>query len=156
MQLLTSDDGVGWRKHGPVTVDGQDVAPFFASGTFFPSADGPVFLGVTGTASTQPATSEQAHVYYDKSKVGHGLGDKHYAAYRVDLERNDLKTIFSIPWEARSEYEHREYTLLPYSTTVYDPLKDRLLVYVEAIGPETKALGLNETIERVVVYECLL
>ena len=117
---------------------------------------GPVFLGVTGTASTQSATSEKEHVFYDKSKVGHGLGEKHFAAYRVDLQDMDLKTIFVAPWEARSEYEHKEYTLLPYSSTVHDSVKNRVLMYVEAIGPETKSLGLNETIERVLVYECLL
>ena len=151
MQLATSADGIRWQKLGLLTIDGKDVNPFFASGSLFLGATGPVFLGVTGTASRRPATSEQEHVFYDRGRVGHGLGEKHFAAYRLDFRDMDLKTIFVAPWEARSEYEHKEYTLLPYSSAVYDPLKSRVLLYVEAIGPESKSIGLNETIERVLV-----
>ncbi len=156
MQLVTSADGISWRKHGLLTVDGSDVNPLFVSGSIFPGLSGPIFLGTARTAPKPGEASEKDHVFYDKGKVGHGMGEKHFVAYRIDIANLNLETIFQAPWKARSEYEHEEYTLLGYSSAVYDPFNERVLLYVEAIGPESKTIGLNETIERVLVFECRL
>ena len=155
MQLITSVDGINWTKHGLLTVDGDEVIPFFASGSIFAGVSRSIFMGITRTVP-KPDASTEGHVFYDKGKVGHGMGEKHFVAYRIDFENLNLETIFRAPWKARSEYEHEEYILLGYSSAVYDPFKDRVLLYVEAIGPESKSIGLNETIERVLVFECNL
>jgi hypothetical protein len=155
-QLATSADGIRWQKHGLLTVDGRAVDPFFVSGSLYPEAAGPVVLGIANTASAQPTRSEREQIFYDERRVAHGVGERHFAAYQIDFREMDLKTVFSAPWEARSEHEHLEQPLLGYSSVLRDPFKDRLLLYVEAIGPESERVGLNETVERVLVYECLL
>jgi len=158
MQLLTSTDGIDWKKHGLLSVDGKEVNPLFASGSIFPGSPGPIFIGVSRTS--QPREEIETHqveqVFYDKGKVAHGEGAKYFTAYRIDFENLNLQTIFQAPWKASSEYEHKEYPILGYSSVIYDPFKGRVLLYIEAIGPESKKIGLNETIERVLVFECCL
>ena len=151
MALATSTDGIIWRKHGPLRVDGQELNPFRTSGTTFSGTSGPIFMGI----SARPVDKSLQYVYYDKGKVPHGR--KHdFVAYEIDAKDMNLLTIFRAPWEARSRYEHQECPLLGYSSLIYDSFKNRLLFYTEAIGPESKKLGLNETMERVLVYECQL
>ena len=78
----------------------------------------------------------------------------HFAAYRLDAKKRNLETVFKAPWTPLSPYEHHEHPLLGYSSLVFDPMKNRMLVYVEAIDPKlSRAIGLNETVERLLVYE---
>jgi len=68
-----------------------------------------------------------------------------------------LETIFRTPWQPQSKYEHKKHPLLGYASLVYDPLKNRILTYIEAIdGTLTRQIGLNETVERLLLYETIL
>ena len=147
--LATSQDGINWTKHGPLRVDQKEQDRFRMSGTTFSGTSGPIFIGVSARLGGESLD----YVFYDEGKVPHGR--KHdFVAYEVDLKDTNLRTIFRAPWEARSKYEHKECPLLGYSSLVHDPVKDRLLFYTEAIGRESEKIGLNETIERVLVFEC--
>jgi len=162
MVLATSADGVKWKKHGPLRVDGKELNRFRMSGTTFAGASGPIFMGVSernpieAAVSGEAETSNVEHVFYDEWKVPHGMRKNDFVAYRIDYGNVNLETIFRAPWEARSRYEHKEYPLLGYSSLVYDPFRNRVMLYLEAIGLESKKMGLNETIERVLAYECPL
>lgn len=153
MQLATSRDGLRWDKHGLLTVDGQRMDMFYTSGSIFPGASGPVFLGVARTAE-KPEGVE--NIFDDKWKLDFALWHYDFVAYRLDVDRVNLETIFSTPWLPRSEYEHEEHPLHNYCSVVHDPFRKRFLLYVEAIGRDSKAPTLNESVERVVVYECKL
>jgi hypothetical protein len=151
--LATSLDGMEWTKHGPLTVDGEDRIAFL-SGSFFPCSQGPMFLGI----ETQLADSRQRKadvVYADEHGIGHGGGSTpHFVAYLLHRREADLETIYRAPWQPGSEFEHSEHPLLGYSSLAYDPSEDRILAYLEAIDPrKSRAIGLNETVERTVVYE---
>jgi hypothetical protein len=150
--LAVSTDGVTWQKLGPLTIDGQD-RHVFLNGTLFAGATGVVYVGLE-KADPFPADladEEQA----DTHGVAHGAGPRrHFAAYGLDRQRMDLETIFSAPWEPGSEYEHPDHPLLGYSSLVWDPVRSRMLIYVEAIDPKlTVHMGLNGTVERLLVYE---
>ena len=93
--------------------------------------------------------------YADGYGVGHGGGPKPtFVAYEIDRERMNLEPLFSEEWVPLSNYEHPEHPLLGYASLLDDQNADRLLIYLESIDPEfTKAIGLNETVERTIVYE---
>ena len=66
----------------------------------------------------------------------------------------NLETIFCVQWTPQSEYEHKRHPLLGYTSLVYDSIGNRILIYLEAIDRElTRQMGLNETVERVILYE---
>jgi len=72
----------------------------------------------------------------------------------MDYRTMNLETIFRAPWEPGSPYEHPEHPLLGYASLVYDPLRHRVLTYVEAIERyRAERIGLNETVERLLLYE---
>jgi len=153
--LATSTDGIFWRKHGVFTIDDSDQLTFL-SGTIFSGTCGPVFMGVEKRPE-QLSPNKEGQVYADKYKVSHGAGSTFFAAYSIDYRNMNLETIFRARWEPKSEYEHKEQPLLGYSSLVYDPIKKRMLTYVEAIdGVLTKKMGINETVERVLLYETML
>ena len=154
--LAISVDGVEWAKHGPLTVDGTERIAFL-SGSFFPASQGLMFLGIeTQLADTREKRADV--VYADEHGIGHGGGSvPHFVAFLLDRRNRNLETIFRAPWTPGSDYEHNEHPLLGYASLVYDPSGNRILAYLEAIDPEkTRAIGLNETVERVVVYEMRL
>jgi len=154
MQLITSSDGVSWKKHGLLTVDGKEADMFYTSGSIFPGASGPIFLGVSRTASMPDSPVED--IFHDKWKLDFALWDYHFVAYRIDFKGPNLETIFRAPWVARSEFEHEEHPLHNYCSVVHDPFEERVLLYVEAIGRDSKNPTLNESVERVLVFECSL
>ena len=150
--LATSSDGISWKKHGVLAIDGSDQ-PAFLSGTIFAGTSGPLFMGLERLRDDQSAREDE--VYADEHRVGHGGGPvPNFVAYNLDYRNMNLEPIFRAPWEPRSPYEHREHPLLGYASLVYDPLRHRILTYVEAIeGDSTKRIGLNETVERLLLYE---
>lgn len=153
--LATSSDGISWRKQGVLTVDGSDRLAFL-SGTIFSSTSGLLFMGLERPQGDPPTGDGEGHA----GQLGllHGSGPSpSFVAYGVDLGNMNLETIYRSPWVAGSPYEHGEHPLLGYSSLVYDPLKHRMLNYVEAIDAElTKRISLNETVERVLLYETQL
>jgi hypothetical protein len=153
--LATSSDGISWKKHGVFTIDGSDRLAF-PSGTIFASTSGPLFAGLERPQGDP--SSREDEVYADGYRVGHGGGPvPNFVAYNVDHRNMNLETIFRTPWEPASPYEHREHPQLGYSSLVYDPLKHRVLTYVGAIERyPTGRIGLNETVERLLLYETLL
>jgi hypothetical protein len=153
-QLITSCDGVHWVKHGPMRVDGEEQYMFYASGTVLAGASGPIFLGVARTAPRLQAPV--ADILDDDWKRDNARWHYDFVAFRVDRRRVNFETIFRAPWVARSEYELEAHPLHNYCSVVHDPYEDRLLLYVEAIGPDSRAPSLNESVERVLVFECRL
>jgi len=156
--LAVSTDGTAWSKQGVLTVDGEDKRVFL-SGTLFATASGVMFAGLElESRQTGIEVSGGEVVYADKHRVGHGGGPgPSFAAYLIDLRNRNLETIFRTPWEGQSEYEHPQHPLLGYGSLVYDPLKNRVLTYVEAIdGKMSRKMGLNETVERLLLYETKL
>ena len=149
--LATSFDGITWKKHGVFTTDGEDRIQFI-SGSIFSGTGGPVFVGQEMQLSGEQ--TDKSVVTYDKVKIGHGGGYAHFVAFHMDVRNMNLETIYRALWTAESEYEHPEHPCLGYSSLVYDPFKNRMLMYIEALDPKlTRAIGLNETVERVLVYE---
>ena len=151
--LATSVDGIHWSKHGPLTIDGVDQ-PAFLNGSMFAGTNGPLFMGVGRLDWSVP----EGVKYADEYRIGHADGPpRDFVAYSLDSRNLDLETIFRAPWEPLSPYEHREHPLLGYGSLVFDPLRNRMLIYVEAIdGNLTKQIGLNETVERLLLYETKL
>ena len=150
--LAISIDGISFRKEGPLSVDGKDHLCFL-SGTLFAGEGGPIFMGLETQLSDSRRRSNGV-VYADEHGIGHGGGPTPlFVAYRLRRESRNLETIFRAEWVPKSAYEHADHPLLGYSSLVH--LADRNLVmnYVEAIDPEyTRAIGLNETVERLLVY----
>lgn len=153
--LATSHDGIVWTKRGLFTVDGGDRLAFL-SGTIFPGADGPVFVGLE--RPQEDPTMHSVEGPPDQRGLLHGTGPSpSFVAYNMDTENMNLETVFHSPWTAGSPYEHSQHPLLGYSSLLYDPLKHRMLNYVEAIDPRlTTEITLNGTVERVLLYETLL
>jgi hypothetical protein len=150
--LATSVDGIEWRKQGVFKTDGEDRT-HFVSGSIFSGASGPVFMGLEIQLSDSRDDRDDV-VYADDGKIGHGGGNPHFVSYLVDVKDLNLETLFRAPWTALSEYEHERHPCLGYSSLVFDPTKSRILMYIEALDPKlTRAIGLNETVERQLVYE---
>jgi hypothetical protein len=150
--LATSEDGMNFEKRGTMTIDAEDRLAFL-SGTIFPSNNGPVFVGLETKLSDSRKRSPDV-VYADDHGIGHGGGPpSNFVAYRLRADRLDLQTVVRVPWTPLSQYERPDHPLLGYSSLLIDPHEDRLLMYVESIDPQyTKAMGLNETVERVLAY----
>ena len=151
--LATSSDGVEWNKHGPLTIEGTDQLAVL-SGTIFAGTNGPLFMGLERyLTDSRTVTADMA--YADQHRVGHGGGPiPRFVAYNIDYRNMNLERIFYREWEPLSEFEHPKHPLLGYASLVYDPLRNRMLSYVEAIDPVlTKQIGLNETVERLLLYE---
>ncbi len=151
--LATSRDGVSWTKLGALSIDGQDELAFL-SGSLFPGGTGILFIGTEMVETLDPRV---AHVAADKHAVRHGSSMVHFCAYRIDVSGRNLESILRVPWEASSPVEHPDHPLLGYSTSFYDLKGQRFLLYVEAVDSKhTGKVGLNETVERVLVYETKL
>lgn len=150
--LAVSRDGVSWEKRGPLTVDGEERIAFL-SGSFLPGSSGPMFVGLESSLSDSRSRSEEVE-YADEHGIGHGGADTFAVGYALDLLARDLRTVYRRYWEPSSEYEHPRYPLLGYSTVILDTDGNRYLIFVEAIDAKlTKKVGLNGTVERVLVYE---
>ncbi|MBD3352978.1 MAG: hypothetical protein GF364_15960 [Candidatus Lokiarchaeota archaeon] len=148
--FAVSKDGIKWKKLGKLTIDGKEELAFL-SGKLFPGATGLIFIGTEMIEQIDPKV---AHVEADKHAVRHGSSMVNFCAYHVDLHNLNLDSIMRIPWEPLSPYEHKDHPLLGYSTSLYDPNANRILLYVEILdGEHTKKVGLNETVERVLVYQ---
>ena len=152
--FATSSDGISWKKRGVLTTEGLD-RPVFLSGTIFAGTSGPLFIGLERLEDNR---SQREEVFADEYRVGHGSGPvRNFVGYNLDYRNMNLELVFRAPWEPRSKYEHKEQSLLGYGSLVYDPLRNRMLTYVEAIdGQFTKKMGLNQTVERLLLYETLL
>jgi hypothetical protein len=154
--LAMSRDGIRWEKRGRLTIDGVDRRAFL-SGSFYAGSCGPLFIGIE-TQLKDTTDSKADVVYADDHKVGHGGGSKpQFCAYILDYRNLNLETVFRAPWVPRSDFEMPDHPLLGYSSSIYDPQGARVLMYVEAIdGKLSRAIGLNETVERLLVYEASL
>ena len=152
--LATSADGVSWKKRGPFTIDGQDRFAFL-SGTLFAGSNGPLFIGIERLGDDR---APREVVYADEHHIGHGTGPApSFVAYNMDYRNMNLELIFRQRWTPLSDYERDDQPLLGYASLVHDRSKNRLLTYVEAIDKGlTKRMGLNETVERLLLYETIL
>jgi hypothetical protein len=151
--LAISRDGIEWKKHGVLKIDGQEQFAFL-SGSLFPGVNGPVFLGCQMVAEIDQGVEHEAA---DKHGVKHGHSLVSFCAYNLDYRNMNLETIFRAKWEPASPYEHEKHPLLGYTTTLHDPNENRILMYVESIdGHYTQKMGLTETVERVLVYDTKL
>ena len=136
-------------------MDGSDRLAFL-SGTIFAGSDRPLFMGLE-----RPQGDPLAHIgkgHPDQRGLLHGTGSSpSFVAYNLDCSNLNLETVFRSPWVAGSPYEHQQRPLLGYSSLLYDPLKHRMLNYVEAIDARlTSQITLNGTVERVLLYETRL
>ena len=137
MALAVSSDGKNWTKLGVLTINGSSQPEYFLlSGTIHAGSLGPIFIGtetldlVRGAALT-----------------------KYFAAYVIDYRNCNLERIFTARWEPGSRYEHPEYPIHTYCNVVYDTLRDRWLIWVEAVDPiYSKEPGLNTEVDRVLLY----
>jgi hypothetical protein len=153
--LALSNDGVHWRKRGPLTVDGGDHIAFL-NGSLVPGCTGPLFVGLESSLADGRQKSDEV-VYADEHGIGHGSSDTFAVAYLLDHRAGNLEPLYRVYWEPGSRYEHPRYPLLGYSSIIWDEPRSRYLIYVEAIDAElTKRIGINETVERVLVYESSL
>jgi hypothetical protein len=151
--LATSTDGIKWKKYGTLRIDGDDELAFL-SGSLFPASTGIIFIGTEMIEQLDPKV---AHEDADKHAVRHGSSMVHFCAYKLNLTDLNLEPIMRIPWEPLSDIEHKDHPLLGYSTSIYDKKNNRFLMYVEAVdGEHTGKMGLNATVERVLVYETSL
>ncbi len=154
--LAVSTDGLTWVKKGVLSIDGEDTVCFL-NGSLFASGSGPIFVGIR-TRLDDSRARKPGVVYADEHSIGHGGGPRpEFVAYRVDESAMNLETVCREPWYGLSPYEHPEHPLLGYSSLVVDAGRDRALFYVEAIDPKlTEAIGINSTVERLLVYEMSL
>jgi hypothetical protein len=120
----------------------------------FAASSGVVFLGVR-TKLDDSREQKSEVVYADKHGIGHGGGPRpKFVAYLLDEKRMNLETLFAEDWYGLSPYEHPEHPLLGYSSTAFDSKRNRFLFYTEGLDPEyTEAIGINSTVERLLVYE---
>jgi hypothetical protein len=151
--LAVSIDGLSWEKRGTLTIDGEESVCFL-NGSLFATGSGPLFVGIrTRLDDSRERKSEV--VYADTHGIGHGGGPRpQFVAYRLDTAAMNLETLCSEPWYGLSPYEHPDHPLLGYSSLAIDWAGNRRFLYVEAIDPTyTEAIGINSTVERLLVYE---
>jgi len=151
--LAISEDGINWKKLGCLTLDKTDTLVFL-SGSIFSGTNGPLFIGLE-TKLEDSRVEKGNIVYADKYKIGHGGGPvPNFVACNLDYRNMNLEIVFRQQWKPLSPYEHKEHPLLGYASLIFDPFKNRVLMSLEAIdGSLTKQIGLNETVERVLIYE---
>lgn len=151
--LAISNDGKQWKKLGKLTIDGKDELAFL-SGSLFNGTNGILFIGTEMIEQLDPNIPAK---FADKHAVRHGSSMVNFSAYFLDVDNLNLDPIIRMPWEPLSDIEHKIHPLLGYSTSLFDAKNARFLMYVEVIdGEHTKEFGLNETVERVLVYESQL
>jgi len=100
----------------------------------FAGSLGPVFIGLENKVRVKGAAVTDIFV-----------------AYTLDHRNLNLERLFAARWEPLSPYERKDYPIHSYMDMVYDPFKDRILIYVEAIDPQD--IGLNQEVDRVLLYE---
>ncbi len=151
--LATSTDGVNWTKHGVFRTDGHEQRSFL-SGTIFSSPLGPLFMGIEKLYPGDETTPRE-DVFADNYKITHGGGPlPNFSAYVLDYRNMNLELVFRGPWIPLSPVEHTEHPLLGYASVVYDPHKNRVLLYAQAIDRElSQRMGINETVDRLILYE---
>ncbi len=139
--LATSIDGLNWRKHGILRVDGVDQPRYMQLyGGIFAGGMGPVFMGLA------------------RRYIINGCGlAKHFEAYVIDYRNMNLESIFKGEWKPLSPYEREDYPTHGYMNVIYDPFKDRVLLYLEAIDPHyTEEVGWRTQVDRLIMYEVRL
>lgn len=135
MALATSSDGVNWIKHGLLKLNGREQPSYLLlCGKIFAGSLGPVFVGL-----------ETRKVIKGAAVTGT------FVAYTIDYRNLNLEKIFSARWEPLSPYERKDFPIHSYMDLVYDRIRNRLLLYVEAIDP--RDIGLDQEIDRVLLYE---
>jgi hypothetical protein len=142
--LAVSADGINWEKIGLLNIDGIPKSVFL-SGSIFSSSVGPLFIGL----------EKDKEGYSIETERGHGVGrPPSFVVQYLDLEKKNLHTIFRTVWKSLSQYEYSEHPLLGYCSIVFDPVRTRYLCYVQAIdGQLGRQKGVNETVERLLLYE---
>ncbi|MCD6509074.1 MAG: hypothetical protein J7L11_01595 [Thermoprotei archaeon] len=135
MALAISSDGIRWRKLGVLKLNGLPQPRFFLlCGKILAGSLGPVFMGFENLAVVRGAAVTNT-----------------FSAYVIDHRGLNLELIFRGEWKPLSPYERQDYPIHSYIDIAYDPFKERLLLYVEAIDP--RDIGLNQEIDRVLLYE---
>ncbi len=135
--LALSSDGKNWIKIGKLKIDGEPQPNYFLlNGSIMSGCSGPVFIGTKTTDVVKGAALT-----------------RHFAAYLIDWRGLNLETIFEARWIPGSIYEHEQYPIHTYADIVYDNLKDRWLILIEAVDPTySREPGLNLEVDRVLLY----
>jgi len=135
MALATSGDGINWEKHGLLRLNGLEQPSYLLlCGKMFAGSLGPVFMGLENRVVVKGAAVTDTFV-----------------AYTLNHRKLNLERIFAARWEPMSPYERKDFPIHSYMDMVYDPFRDRILIYVEAIDPQD--VGLNQEVDRVLLYE---
>ena len=136
--LAVSSDGKNWKKLGIPTINGEAQPKyFFLSGTINASTLGPIFIGTKALKVVKGAALT-----------------KDFTAYIIDYRNLNLEELFVAEWKPGSRYEHQVWPIHTYCNVVYDMLKDRWLIWIEAVDPiYSKEPGLNSEVDRVLLYE---
>ncbi len=136
--LAMSSNGKEWVKMGELKVDGRRQPDYFLlNGTITAGSGGPIFIGTRTTDVVRGAALTRT-----------------FAAYAIDYRGLNLETIFTAEWIPGSRYEHPEYPIHTYANVVYDEIRDRWLILIEAVDPEySRELGLNLEVDRLLLYE---
>ena len=135
----------------PDSSPAREAAALFS---LFAASAGVIFVGIR-TRLDDSREKKSEVVYADKHGIGHGGGPRpQFSAHLLDMDRMNLETLYSEPWHGLSPYEHPDHPLLGYSSTAFDTKRGRFLFYTEALDPElSDAIGINSTVERLLVYE---
>ncbi|MCD6368643.1 MAG: hypothetical protein J7L38_02460 [Thermoproteales archaeon] len=135
MALAISTDGVTFHKLGVMKLDGGEQPKYMLlCGKIFSGSFGPTFVGFDNRVVIRNAAVTDT-----------------FSAYILDLKNLNLVQLFTGKWVPQSPFERKDYPAHSYVDIVYDPFKNRLLLYVEAIDPSD--IGLNNEIDRVLLYE---
>ncbi|RJS80153.1 hypothetical protein CW711_00820 [Candidatus Bathyarchaeota archaeon] len=139
--LATSKDGLEWRKHGILKVDGKMQPKYLQLyGNIFAGTMGPVFMGL-------------ARRYLIN---GCGLA-KNFEAYIIDYRNLNLEPLYKGAWKPLSPYEREDYPSHGYMNVIEDPFKNRVLLYLESIDPKyTREVGWRTQVDRLILYETKL
>jgi len=137
MALALSSDGKNWTKLGELKIDGAPQPDYLLLyGSILPGCSGPIFIGTKTTDVVKGAALT-----------------KHFAAYLIDHRNPNLETLFVARWAPGSRFEHEEYPIHTYANVVYDQIRERWLLWIEAVDPaHSKELGLNLEVDRVLLY----
>ncbi|MEM3040917.1 MAG: hypothetical protein QXG97_02670 [Nitrososphaerota archaeon] len=138
--FATSSDGIRWTKHGVLKIAGKPTPPYiFLSGSIFASASGPLFMG-----------------FENLDKIHGAHVTRKFASYVIDQRDMELIPVFESIWTPLSPYERKDWPAHGYMDLAYDPFKNRVLMYIEAIDPNYGEVGLNLEVDRLLVYETRL
>jgi len=136
--LATSRDGLEWRKHGILKVNGEAQPDYLQLyGGIFAGTMGPVFIGL-------------ARRYLIN---GCGLA-RHFEAYIIDYRNMNLELLYRAYWKPLSPYEREDYPSHGYMNIIEDPYRNRILLYLESIDPKyTGEIGWRSQVDRLILYE---